>query len=470
MKTLKNIFILGCICILMTNCEDFLDLAPVSNSNASNFYQTEADFDLAVNAAYATLYICYGPDGGASYCGEQMSDNCTMYHVAGNSTDRNAFKDYLLVPNNTVVYQLWQQYYNGLYNINIVLDKIENADVDADFKTDVKAQMSFLRALYYFDMVRMWGDLPLVTKPITAQESYDILRSPAADVYALIIEDLQFAVANAPLASDTKAGRVTKGAAQMLLGKVYLTRGDKASASQQLLAVYNSDLYDLVPAYSDLWALGSKNTVESIFEVQYIGGQGNPYSVYYPAFAPFENFSFTSASGGMNMVTDDLFNEYEAGDIRRDISIDTGYTNKADEFVPVKFPRKWVDTTVVYGSEFCDNNFMIMRYADLLLLLSEATDEASYLNEVRARVGLPGFGEAGYPAEYTTLELAIEHERRSELALEFHRWFDLKRTGRATPVLTDKKGKSITDEMLLLPVPEKVIQQNDAITQNGAYD
>jgi hypothetical protein len=170
----------------------------------------------------------------------------------------------------------------------------------------------------------------------------------------------------------------------------------------------------------------------------------------------------------MNMVTEDLWNEYEANDPRRDISIDTGYY-KNNVFVPIKFPKKWVDKTVTYSYEYCNNNFIIFRYADVLLMLAEATGKASYLNEVRDRVGMPRYGEAGYPAQYPTLDLAIEHERRVELALEFHRWFDLKRTGRAPAVLTAKKGKTITEQNLLLPIPDKVIQQNPAITQNPGY-
>lgn len=270
-----------------------------------------------------------------------------------------------------------------------------------------------------------------------------------------------------PAASAVSAkGRASKEAAQTLLGKVYLTKGNKSDAQKVLLEVHGK--FSLVSNYADLWVHTNKNTTESIFEVQYKGGTGNPYSTYYPAFAPFENFTITSYSEGMNMVTDDLWNEYETDDPRRDCSIDTGYS-KNSVFVPIKFPKKWVDKTVTYSYEYCNNNFIIFRYADVLLMLAEATGDVSYLNEVRDRVGLPHYGEDGYPSEYSTVDLAIEHERRVELALEFHRWFDLKRTGRATTVLTAKKGKSITDQNLLLPIPEKVRQQNPDITQNPGY-
>ena len=112
---------------------------------------------------------------------------------------------------------------------------------------------------------------------------------------------------------------------------------------------------------------------------------------------------------------------------------------------------------------------MVLRYADVLLMLSEATGDASYLNLVRSRAGLPKFGEPNYPATYTTLNLAIEHERRTELALEFHRWFDLKRNSRAVSLLATK-GKAITNDKLLLPIPQIVRSQNSAITQNNGYN
>ncbi len=474
MNTIKRIIAIGCLCILSFGCkESFLDLAPLSNSNASNFYKTQEDFDLAVNNAYSTLYTIYAPESAVSYCAEQMSDNATLYNVAGIQADRWAFKDYIVKPANTEVYRFWQNYYNALYSINIILEKIEGADLAEAYKQQVSAEMKFLRGLYYFNMVRMWGEVPLVTRPVTADESYDILRSPEADIYSLVLEDLQYAAEHLPLASEVSVpGKASKGAAQTLLGKVYLTLEDKTAAAQVLQEVVSSGQYALLPDYASLWIVSNKNTAESVFEIQYKGGAGNPFSPYWTAFAPTENFVLTLYGGGMNQVTDNLWNEYEADDPRKELSIFTGYTNKAGTFIPIKFPKKWVDSTAqtVNGRELSDNNFMVLRYADVLLMLSEATDDPAYLNQVRARAGLPAFGSADYPmAKFPTLALAIEHERRVELALEFHRWFDLKRTDRALPVLT-AKGKPVTADKLLLPIPEIVLQQNSALLQNPGYD
>lgn len=466
------------ISILATGCGDsFLDMAPISNSNAKNFYKTEADFNLAVNAAYSTLYTFFAPQGGVSYFSEQMSDNATIYNIVGNQPDKKAFKDFNLNPSNSQVYVFWQQSYRSLFAVNIVLDRIEDADLSDGFKDQVKAEMHFLRGLYYYYMVQMWGDLPLVLTEVTAEESYKILRSPKEDVYAQIISDLQFAKDKLPLAENiTVAGHASKGAAQAMLGKTYLLTGDKSAATQVLQELLNTHQYDLLPDYGSLWVVSNKNTKESIFEIQFKGGAANvPMSDYYNEYSPFENFSITLYGGGMNMVTDDLYDEYEEDDIRRELTISLGYTNKAGTFIPIKYPIKWTDkdapivSTTGGPREASRNNFMVIRYADVLLMLSEATGDPSYLNEVRDRVGLPLYGSAEYPsARYSTLDLAIEHERRVELAIEFQRGFDLRRTGRAVTVLT-AKGKDVDQDKLLLPIPEIVRQQNREITQNNGY-
>jgi hypothetical protein len=172
----------------------------------------------------------------------------------------------------------------------------------------------------------------------------------------------------------------------------------------------------------------------------------------------------------MNQVVDDLWNEYEKGDTRKEASIDTGFTDAKGNFTAAKFPKKWTDKTapLINQSIASNNNFIVLRYADLLLLLTEATGDVTYLNQVRKRSNLPLYGEAGYPAKYSTVDLALEHERRVELAFEFHRWFDLKRTNRALHVLT-QKGKSVTQDKLILPIPNIVRDQNAKITQNNGY-
>ncbi|MEZ0541040.1 RagB/SusD family nutrient uptake outer membrane protein [Fibrella arboris] len=471
MKTIKQLLTIVCICLAATGCkETFLELKPISNPTADNFKSTD-DFELAVNAAYSSLYVIYHPEGAMSYVNEQMSDNAIVYNIAGIQADKWQFKDLTLSTTNTVVYQFWQDYYKALFNANIVINKIDGASLDATYKDAVKAQMMFLRALYYFDMVQTWGDVPIVTTPLTGEESYNVLRSPQSAVYDQIKADLTFAIQKLPLASAvTITGRASKGAAQTLLGKVYLALGDKNAAATVLKEVVASNQYTLLPTYAALWGPTVKNTKESIFEIQYLGGSASaPFSRYYQTYYPVTaGLGFIGT--GMNQVTDDLYNEYETGDPRRDLTISSGYTS-GTTFTPQKFPIKWTHTgaTIVNGVSLSNNNFMVLRYADVLLMLAEATGDASYLNQVRTRANVPAFGTVTYPtAKYPTLDLAIEHERRVELAIEFQRFFDLKRTNRAVAVLS-AKGKPITQAKQLLPIPQIVRLQNDAIVQNPGY-
>jgi len=476
MKALKykitGLFILS---MLIYACsDDFLETSPISNMNEEDYYQTGDDFSTAVTAAYATLYTEYDGLSGVSYCGEQMSDEATMYNALYNPTDAMAFKNYELLSNNSVVQEIWENGFTDLNTVNTVIKKLHETTAfdNESLKAEYEAEMRFLRALYNFNLVRMFGDIPLLKEPVGVSESYDVLRSPESDVYNFIISDLKFASANLPLQSQvSRTGQATKGAAQGILGKVYLTVGKKDSAAMVLQQVISSGEYELLPDYSYLWDLKHENSKEALFEIQYVAGPTTPASPYWEQFTPFENFILSGQGYGMNQVTDDLWNDYEEGDPRRDLSISQGYYDGSGNWIAVKFPIKWYDDTFIEtGDKWYENNFIILRYADVLLMYAEATGDAQYLNEVRDRVGLPEYGTAGYPSDkYPTLDLAIEHERKVELAMEFHRWFDLKRTGRAIPLLSERKGKTITNQMLVLPIPQSERDINPQLTQNPGY-
>ncbi|WP_114792784.1 RagB/SusD family nutrient uptake outer membrane protein [Niabella yanshanensis] len=468
-----NKIALPLLVVLFVSCgKSFTDLAPISNANTNNFYKTEADFESGITAAMNTLYGVYAPEGPVSYTGELMGDNATLYIIAGAQADKHAFRDYAIQTPNTMVYAFWRQFYSALFAVNTVLDKLPAAtQLDVEYKRVAEAEMRFLRGLYYFNMARLWGGVPLVTKAVAAQEAYSILRSSEAEVYNLVKADLQYAVDNLPVSANVKlVGRPTKGAAQTVLGEVYLTLGDKQAAASNLLEVYNSGQYALQSTFAGVWGPTVKNTKEAVFEIQYAAnaatGTHSPYHQFF-----FPNVNALGFSGvGMNQVTDDLYNEYESGDPRRDITIALGYQSGAT-FLQQKHFQKWAHpNAAINGTTLLANNdFMVYRFADVLLMLTEATGDVQYMNQVRSRVGLPLWGTAGYPvSKYGTVALALEHEARMELAGEFKRWFLLKRLNRAIPVLT-AKGKPVTEEKLVLPIPDIVRLQNSQITQNTGY-
>lgn len=468
MNSMKNLYILFLI-VLATSCSNnFLDRAPISQANESDFYTSANDIEVSMDAAYNSLYTLYGPESLPSFFGELMSDNCYTTNTAGTVSAYFEFQNSDLRADNILIEGYWNNFYTALFRVNNILYQLK--DLNFEKKNDYVGQCKFLRALYYFNMVQTWGGVPIVTTPITIAESYAMKRGSEEEVYSQIVSDLQDAAVSLK-ETPLKLGAATSGAANALLGKVYLTMGNKSKAEETLMKVYNK--YSLVP-YADLWDMSKKNGKESIFEIQYLGGKSNPYSKYWAMFSPIDNRIVTAWGAGMNQVTDDLWNAYESGDIRRDISIFNGYKQSDGSFNPTRFAKKWVDTKAELDGlrEASNNNFIVLRYADVLLMLSEATNNPKYLNEVRSRVGLPHFGSVGYPSDkYPTLDLAIEHERQVEFALEFHRFFDLKRTGRAISVMKQSsKNIDIKPYRLYIPIPLSVIVQNpNVITQNPGY-
>ena len=475
MKAIKYITgLLFLFSVAFWSCsDDWLELRPISNVNDGDFYQSKEHFESALIACYATLYTEFSGSSGSSYS-EQLSDEAVMYDATAPRDDKMRWQSYDLDPANTVVQSIYRNTYTGLYSINTALSKLSNFSFDG--KTEMEGELRFLRGMYYFNLVRLFGDVPLVKKPLTISESYNQLRSPEADVYTSIISDMRFAADNLPLRSQvasTRTGQLTKGAAQGMLGKVYLTLNRKDSAEYFLNLVIQSGEYELQDDYTKLFGMkgiANKNSKEALIEIQYVGAANSPNSGYMESFGPYQNMILSGQGMGMNQVSDDLWNEFEPGDLRREASIFEGYTNRAGNWVDVKFPAKWYDDVfLTTANGYYKNNFIVLRYADILLMYAEVKNDAIYLNMVRDRVGLPGYGDTGYPDAYNTLALAIEHERNVELALEFHRWYDLKRTNRATTVLTAKKGKTITEDMLVLPIPLAEIDINPELKQNSYY-
>lgn len=469
MKKISSYIIVAALALTTSGCSDFLDLSPISNANENSFYQNKSDIETALVSAYATLYDIWGPEGMPSMYGELMSDNVYNTNTAGTVADYYAFDNHSnMVTTNSLVEGFWETYYKSIFKINKIIEKCGGLqDVD-----QYVGEAKFLRAIYYFDMVRAWGDVPLVTKPVSVSESYGYARTPKAEVYQQIIQDLQDAAAVLPAkTSERFAGAATSDAANVMLGKVYLTLGEKQNAATYLNKVYGK--FQLETNYGSLWGITNKNCKESIFEIQFAEttSSSQPYSKYWAMFTPLDNRIVTAWGAGMNQVSDDLWNAYEANDPRRDLSIADGYEDAQGTHVATRYCIKWKDSEATVNGlrELARNNFMVLRYADVLLMLTEATGDVKYLNEVRHRAGLPGYGEAGYPSEYNTVTLALQHEYQVELGMEFQRWFILQRLGTAANVMANC-SKHVSNPIYLLPVPQKVVDQNpNVITQNDGY-
>ena len=238
MKSFKYILALAAGATLAVSCDDFLEKNPISSASEAGYYVTSDQLLTALPACYSTLYNTYGAEGLMYYFGEIWSDETHTDNTAGQVGDTEAFDTHQgMNTSNSVVENYWEIYYQAIYRMNNIIKNAEGNDA----LNSLVGEVRFLRALYYFDMVRMWGDIPLVTTPVSGSEAYGIARSNATDVYAQIIDDLNYAASNLPDKSKERvAGAATSDAANALLGKVYLTIGQKDNAKNALLKVYNS--------------------------------------------------------------------------------------------------------------------------------------------------------------------------------------------------------------------------------------
>lgn len=498
MKSYSYLIFAGCL-LLVSCSESFLDLAPKSEVSADNFYRNETDFRNAVNAAYSSLQEdgLYGND--FSHLAEVPSDNVTVFNPAGaGGASQNEIDLFTTSTANASVLNVYAGSYKGIQRCNIVLERIGPATITEGLKNQFTGETKFIRALHYFNLVRLFGDVPLVLAEIkSAQEGYGYGRTPVEEVYEQILADLTDAETKLPLTyTGSNIGRVTQGAAKTLRGKVYLTRKAYPQAVAKLKEVIdsggsgNAKQYDLAPAYADNFNPAKSNNAghkESIFEIQYKSGgtgEGSPWNNRSAPNGVAVSVVGVGAGNGVFMwPTTNIVGAYAKSDLRKVANIDSARISGAF----VTYVKKYVQSaygTVPFASFDADANWPLLRYADVLLMYAEAINEANggpnavaydAINRVRRRAfGVPvATPSAAYDLPVglnkAAFFTAVESERRLELAFEGHRWFDLLRTDRAIPVMS-ALGFSIKPRDLLFPIPQAEIDINPRLlTQNPGY-
>ena len=486
MKLKYNLIAIALLGFSFSSCSDFLEQNPQTDLSENDFYKTADDILLAVNGAYSSLQE--GDIYGNWYVfGEIPSDN-TRNQLSGSVTTQNEFDQFYIDTQNSMIANFWKAAYKVINRTNTVLGRIDGIEINTELANRYKLECKFIRALMYFNLVRVYGDVPLVLKEISISESYDILREPKENVYNQIIADLKEAQDLPVSYSTAEDGRATQGAAKALLANVYMTLHKYAEAETILAEIINSGRYSLlentpgslnIDGYKNVFSPVNHNSEEGIFEIQFLKGGYGEGSNYANNFAPENsgtNVVAVGGTGGNNIPEMDIYNAYEEGDLRRDFSMSLGYydNRKNNEWVESRYVCKFMD--VPYQNNDASNNYPVIRYADVILMYAEALNQngktaeaCKYLNMTRRR----GFGyqtTETSPVDLQTTDkaqfaLMVEQERRVELAFENHRWFDLIRTGRAVEVMRSK-GFSLNETNLICPIPQKQIDVNPKLTQN----
>ena len=491
MKTFKYISILLVFFSAISCGDDFLEKSPKDSINTSNFWLTETDAINAINGAYQPLQWpkLYNM---RMWTSDIMAGNSIV--GAGGGDDGRETQDmanFVTATDNPGVLDLWRGPAPGILRANLVLQNVPGMSIDEELKSRIQGEAYFLRGLYYFILVRYFGDVPLVLEPQEPGDDLRPQRTSKTIVYEQIISDLSNAKSMLPeksTYSSSELGRASKGAATGLLAKVHLTLENW----EQVLTLADEVTslgYSLNPEYAQNFDVNAKNSIESLFEVQYTGNAGEDFwsnenqASWLSTFTGPRNSNMVAGGWGWNQPTQEFIDSYEVGDLRKDVTVfydgcpqfdgmdyDPGYSTTGYNL------RKFlVSKTIAETYDSSPMNFPVLRYADVLLMKAEAlnnlnrTSEAYQpLNLVRTRAGLPNVSGLSQ-SEFETVVL---HERRIELAFEGQRWFDLIRVddGQWGLDFLHSIGKSnATAKHLLFPIPQKERDNNPNLTQNLGY-
>lgn len=496
----RNLIILTAAISLYSCSDDFLVVEPKGSYLEDNYFKNEAQ---AYTAVVATYDVVRKQSGGFENMISILNAGSDDFYAGGGSSTDGAgiqsWSNYTITPN-LIPISYWSDFYQGVFRANVLLAKLPGVTMDENVKKRFAAEGKALRAYYYFQLVTMFGDIPFYTTNLTTDQFYTIQKSPAADVYAQIETDLLEAIPDLPatLSLDTEAGRLNRGAAQAILGKVYLFQHKNTEAAAQFAEVNgtpggtNQYGNHLLANYADLWVIDNKYNAESIFECAHTNKSNADWSFWGSGYDEGNSLNVMVGPRGysannsnapnyrtgwsFNPATLDLVAALN-GDPRMDATLanigglaaagdaayspgymDTGYFLK-------KFMPKVTDASTGGGAtdlNFKQNTYII-RLADTYLMEAEALNgqgarAQALLDAVRARVGL-----ASTPVSLDAIYL----ERRKELAGEGHRWHDLVRSGKAATVLAPRGFVAGKHEHWPIPLNETL---NTMITQNPAYN
>ena len=479
---MKKYFIMPMIALaILAGCEESLEFEVKDRITLENFFQSREDAIAAVNAVYDVL-------GAVDlYCSslwliqDIASDDCDA-KPTWNDPNAHQFDRYTLQATNNYTTNIWKDSYRLISRANLAIDRIPEIEMDEKLKERLLGEARFLRALSYFNLVRLFGGVPLVLHVESDIDAYRVPRADRESVYAQIISDLEDAAAVLPATySGSNRGRATRGAALSILASVHLTRGEWAGAAERASQVMDLGVYDLWADFKDNYREENKNGKESIFEVQFYTGE-QPENTRIVISGLPSIYAFP-AGVGIILPTEDLLSSFEEGDHRYESTFFEEYSYFGMNRFEPHIWKHWdqgaypPDKTGQSGA-----NFPVMRFAEILLIYAEALNELNQgptaeayeaVNRVRARArnGVEGVVPDLAALSYQEFRTAVLKEKRCETVNEGHRWFDLVRTGNLEAYVKRAKGDKASPQPFnyVFPVPQREIDLNGNLEQNDDY-
>ena len=500
MKKILNTMVVAAVALSMASCEDFLEKAP--------YDQVDTNVNVTDEVATALTNACYITLQSSNMYNQRI---WTLDIVAGNSIvgagggtdglETQQAANFTTQSDNAMALYMWRSPWVGIGHCNDALKALNEAEgLDEALRNQHMGEAYFLRAHYYFVLARLYGGLPLRTEPYVPGTSTAIARASLDETYDLIISDCKKAIELLPAKAEYDAynvGRACKDAALTMLADIYLTRAPKQPELYSEVVTLCDEVaalgYDLSTCdYATNFDASINNGPESIFEVQFSGDTdqnfwGNtPAASWLSTFMGPRNSDLVAGCYGWNQPTQEFVDQYEPGDLRKDITI---FYEGCPQFEGKDYKKSWSNTgynvrkflvSKSISPEYNTSpaNFVVYRYADVLLMKAEALNEmgqsreaAAPLNIVRHRAGLASVN-TDISASQENMREAIIHERRIELAFEGHRWFDMIRIdgGNYAVEFLKSIGKTnVNINRLLFPIPQTERDANKLMTQNPGY-
>jgi len=477
----RSIIYFSVLLLFIVSCEETLDFEVKDRLTLENYFLSADDALASVNGIYDVLGQVHMYNSSMWLIQDISSDDCDA-SPTWNDPNAQQFDRYTLQANNNYTTNMWKASYDMISKANLSIDSIPVIDMDETLQNRFLGEAKFLRALSYFNLVRLFGGVPLVLHPETDIDAYLVPRAEANLVYDQIIQDLEDAAATLPSSyGSTDKGRATRGSALGILSKVYLTLQEWGLAAEMAGKVMEIPVYGLWDDFTDNFKEVNKNGKESIFDVQFYSEVQSENSRIVISGLP-GIYAFP-AGVGMMRPTEDLLNSFEQGDYRYEATFFEEYDYFGHNTFDPHIWKHWdQDTYPPAETGSSGANFPVMRYAEILLIYAEALNEANQgptqeayeaVNRVRQRARngddsvLPDLSGLSYQE----FQDAVLKEKRNETVNEGHRWFDLVRTGNLEEYVKRAKGDKANPQEFnyVFPIPQREIDLNDKLEQNDNY-